>query len=305
VVDVREAFAGVVDAFVAAYAAGRTPNPCVACNRDVKFGRLREIATALGCEAVATGHYARLAGGPDGRRRLLRAVDRRKDQTYVLHPLDQPRLAAARFPLGDTTKEAVRAEARALGLPVADKRDSQDLCFVPGGDVAAFLGRRAPEALVPGDVVDEDGRALGRHGGAAAFTIGQRRGLPAAGRARYVARVEPAGGRVEVAGRRALERDVIEVRDVNWIDVAPPAPGATFVVEAQVRHAAPATSARLQVGASGGVRVTFDAPVFAPAPGQALVAWVGEAVLCGGTIERGEGSAAPDGAESAATRGGP
>ncbi|MHC5010461.1 MAG: tRNA 2-thiouridine(34) synthase MnmA [Planctomycetota bacterium] len=284
VVDVADAFTGVVAAFVASYAAGETPNPCVACNRDVKFGRLLEIARGLGCDAVATGHYARRIERPGGRIRLLRAFDDRKDQSYVLYALDQAQLRAARFPLGDDRKPDVREEARGLGLTVADKRDSQELCFVPSGDYRRFLRENAPAALVPGEIADEDGRIIGRHDGAAGFTRGQRRGLPAVGSPRYVTDVDAVSGRVTVGPRAAALEDRVHVADVNWVDREDPGGGPRLAVSARIRHAAPAEPAHLQPVAEGRAEVTFERPVFAPAPGQALVAYEGDAVLCGGRI---------------------
>ncbi len=287
VVDVAAAFGRILDDFVASYAAGRTPNPCILCNRDVKFGRLLDLAGDLGCAAVATGHYARCAAGPDGRWRLLRARDVAKDQSYVLHSLAQHQLARARFPLGDVrSKEDVRREAGALGLEVAGKPDSQDLCFLPGGDPRSLLAERAPEALAPGDVFDrETGRVVGRHEGAAAYTLGQRKGLPPVGRPRYVAAIDVALGRLEVASREGVTRKTVRARGLNWIEIAPPAPGYRARVAARVRHASTPRGGTLAVeGDASEVCVCFDEPVFAPAPGQALVAYVGEAVLCGGTI---------------------
>lgn len=287
VIDVAEAFSGVLREFVEAYASGRTPNPCVTCNSTVKFGRLREIANDLGCEGVATGHYARVERGPGGRLRLLRALDRSKDQTYVLYRLDQEQLAASRFPLGNAARKAdVRAEAAALGLPVATKPDSQDLCFVPDGDYRRYLEDHAPEALVPGEIVDETGRVIGRHDGAAGFTVGQRRGLPALGAPRYVTRVDPGTRRVHVAPRDGALARGIAARDVNWIEHEEPPTGTHIRVDARIRHASEARAADLEVTGRGLIHVTFDEDVFAPAPGQALVAYVGEAVLCGGVIAR-------------------
>jgi len=284
-VDVSDAFEHVIQDFVASYAAGRTPNPCVLCNAGVKFGRLREVGESFDCEAVATGHYARTERGATGRVRLLRAVDHAKDQSYVLYRLDQTQLAAARFPLGAVaSKEEVRDEARALGLDVAAKPDSQDLCFVPRGDYRTFLRERAPDAMVPGRILDHDGRELGRHDGAAGFTMGQRRGLPAVGSPRYVRDVEPDSGTVHVAPREGVLASQAYVQRVNWIDIEPPAVGTAFRVEARIRHASSPRPARLEVYEQGEVRVEFEEPAFAPAPGQALVAYVGDAVLCGGTL---------------------
>jgi tRNA-specific 2-thiouridylase len=288
VVDVRDAFDRVLGDFAGAYASGRTPNPCVECNRHVKFGRLREIASELGARAVATGHYARREVAADGRVRLLRPVDRRKDQTYVLHALTQEQLRDARFPLAATTKEDVRREAVARGLPVADKPDSQELCFVPSGDYRDWLRAHAPSALVPGEVLDEDGAVLGRHAGAAGFTVGQRRGLPPVGSPRYVTAVDVPRGRVHVAPHDRLLRRLATVERANWIDVPPPAAGASFAVEARVRHAARLHAATLRATGPDTAEVVFDDPVFAPAPGQALVAYRGDAVLCGGLIRGAE-----------------
>ena len=287
VVDVAESFGLVLDAFVRAYAEGRTPNPCIDCNRHVKFGRLREVAADLGCEAVATGHYARLGRAADGRWRLLRAKDLGKDQSYVLYPLRQDQLAEARFPLGEDTKDGVREEARALGLPVAAKPDSQDLCFAPHGDYRRLLAERAPEAMVGGDIVDRaSGETVGRHEGAAGYTVGQRRGLPALGAPRYVADIDPAQRLVEIATREELLGARVDVEGANWIERAEPEAGFETDVEARIRHTGRLERGRLVARGGGRFHVHFVEPVFAPTPGQALVAYVGEAVLCGGTMTK-------------------
>jgi len=285
VVDVSDAFEAVIEDFVGAYAGGLTPNPCILCNSGVKFGRLLEVGRDLGCEAVATGHYARVERGASGRMRLLCGLDAAKDQSYVLCRLDQAQLAAARFPLGASTKQDVRREAEALGLDVAAKPDSQDLCFVPRGDYRAFLRERAPRAMVPGAIVDEDGRPVGRHGGAAAFTVGQRRGLPALGSPRYVAGVDAASGTVRIAPRAGLLRRRVTASACNWIEREDPGPGREVRVVARIRHAGRPAPGTLTSLAGGRVEVVFDEDAFAPAPGQALVAYLEEAVLCGGTIE--------------------
>ena len=285
VVDVREAFATVIDDFVASYAAGRTPSPCVLCNQRVKFGRLLEIARTLGAERVATGHYARVEQADNGRMRLLRSRDASKDQTYMLFRLSQAQLHAAQFPLGDTPKADVRAEARARGLGIHDKPDSQELCFLPAGGPRAFLKERAPDAFVPGAFVDGE-RVVGSHDGAVGYTLGQRRGLPAVGSPRYVTGVEPEAGRVTIGSREDLLGRTVDFDDVNWID-APDAASAGLPrrVAARIRHAGAPTAGTLQATNIGSLQVQFDEPVFAPAPGQALVAYVDDAVLCGGTIE--------------------
>jgi tRNA-specific 2-thiouridylase len=289
VLDVSETFsAAVIGAFVAAYAGGRTPNPCVDCNRSVKFGRLADLARGFGAEAVATGHYARVVRGADGRVRLLRGVDPKKDQSYVLAGLAREQLSHARFPLGDATKEEVRAEARALGLPVAEKPDSQELCFVPGGDHRAVLEERAPGLLREGDVVDEEGRRIGRHGGAAAFTFGQRRGhRVAAATALHVTAVDPRANVVTLGPREACLRRTALVGAVNPLDDDPAgwSEGESHPVEARVRHGQPPVPAAVARLASGLVEATFSEPVFAPAAGQAFVAYRGDAVLFAGTIE--------------------
>ena len=285
VVDVREAFATVIEDFVAAYAAGRTPSPCVLCNQRVKFGRLVEIAQGLGAGVVATGHYARTEAGPEGRQRLLRSADASKDQTYMLFRLSQEQLGAARFPLGDTAKGDVRAEARRRGLLIHDKPDSQELCFTPQGP-RVFLKERAPEVFVPGPFVDGE-REVGTHDGAVGYTIGQRRGLPAVGTPRYVTDVDPAAGRVVMGSREDLLDRTVRFGDVNWIEVPDAeAAGLPRRVQARIRHAGDPSPGTLQMTNTGELAVVFDEPVFAPAPGQALVAYVDDAVLCGGTIER-------------------
>ena len=202
------------------------------------FGRLLTVARGFGADVVATGHYARTARGDDGRMRLLRSRDARKDQTYMLFQLDQEQLASARFPLGDTEKGDVREEARALGFDVADKPDSQELCFISDAGHRAFLKERAPETVVPGVFVNEAGEEIGTHDGAAGYTIGQRKGLPAVGVPQYVREVDAASGRITVAGRDALLRDRVVATAVNWIEVESPEVGATFDVLVRHRHRA-------------------------------------------------------------------
>jgi tRNA-specific 2-thiouridylase len=295
VVDVRDAFRrDVLAPFEAAYATGLTPNPCVACNRGVKLGRLREVASGLGAAAVATGHYARVERGERGRWRLRRARDRRKDQTYVLHALGQAQLAQACFPLAELTKDEVRETARQRGLAVAGKRDSQELCFLPGADVRAYLAGTPTGLGRPGDFLDEQGRVVGRHAGAAGFTRGQRRGLPALGAPRYVAAVDPQAGTVRLAERAALDDLEVRVAGLTWTDEPEPPAGTAFDVEVQVRHAQPAVPARLTAEGEGRALVRFAQPVFAAAPGQALVAWRGDAVLCGGPIVAPLGGGLPE-----------
>jgi tRNA-specific 2-thiouridylase len=288
VVDVSDVFLSeVVGGFVRAYAAGRTPNPCVACNGSVKFGRLRELAAAFSAGSVATGHYARTAPRADGGVRLLRGADARKDQSYVLATLTLDQLAIARFPLGASRKEDVRAEARARGLPVADKPDSQELCFVPGGDVRRALHELEPSLARAGEVVSTSGRVLGRHDGAAGFTVGQRRGIGVASAAPlHVTDVDPAADRVTLGPREACLRGRVELADLNWIDEAAPPrdEDRAFRVEARIRHLQAPLAATLFARGGAPCEVVFDEPAFAPAPGQLLVAYRGEAVLAAGEM---------------------
>ncbi len=292
VVDVSEEFGrSVLDAFVTAHAAGETPNPCIECNRAVKFGRLREMAAALGAEAVATGHYARTAPRAGGGVRLLRARDPRKDQSYVLYGLDQAQLSIARFPLGESSKDDVRAEARELGLVVADKPDSQELCFVPGGDHRTVLAEHAPSLFADGPVVDLAGRELGRHGGAAGFTIGQRRGIRVSGaEALYVRSIDTAANVVVAAPRRDLLRRTVRTGRLHFVDVDPARDSTAepFRVLVRIRHAMAPVPATLHVEPDRTARVVFDEPVFGPAPGQALVAYRDDAVLAGAPIASSE-----------------
>ncbi len=258
----------------------------MACNRAVKLGRLDEVARGLGAEAVATGHYARVERSLHGRLRLRRAVDLRKDQTYVLHALAQEQLARACFPLAALTKDEVRREAARRGLPVASKPDSQELCFVPDGDLRGYLVRTPQGRGLPGAFVEASGAEVGRHEGAAGFTRGQRRGLPALGRPRYVTAVEPEAGLVRLGEREDLLDPGVEVNGLNWVDEPEPPPGSRYDVLVQVRHAQVPVPGALEVSGRGCARVLFAEPVYAAAPGQALVAYRADAVLCGGPIAR-------------------
>jgi tRNA-specific 2-thiouridylase len=275
----------VMEPFADAYLAGRTPIPCVACNRRFKFRRLLERAHALGARGVATGHYARVEREADtGKRRLRRGADARKDQSYFLFDLDQAQLARASFPLGGLRKDEVRARARALGLATAEKPESQEICFVPDGDYAAAVERLRPEALPgEGEIVDRAGRALGRHGGIHRFTVGQRRGLGvAASRPLYVTRIEAAANRVVVGGADELLAPGAEIEGVSFVaGEAPPGPIAARV---QVRHRDPGTPAKVEALPGGRARVRFTEPVRAITPGQAAVFYDGDVVLGGGWI---------------------
>ena len=286
VANYRERFRSeVIEAFADDYLAGRTPIPCVACNQRFKFRHLMERAAALGAERVATGHYARIdRGGPGGSFRLLRGVDAAKDQSYYLFDLSQEQLSRIEFPLGGLTKPEVRERARALGLRTAEKPESQEICFVPDGDYAGVVESLRPDALPgEGEIVDEEGRVLGRHGGIHRFTVGQRRGLRlSSDRKRYVKRIDAARNRVVVSEAAGLGAGGARLERVSW--VAGAAPATAVRARVQVRYRDAGAEARVEPAGAGGARVRFDAPVRAVAPGQAAVFYDGDAVLGGGWI---------------------
>jgi tRNA-specific 2-thiouridylase len=273
----------VVEDFVAEYAAGRTPNPCLRCNERIKFSAVLGRALALGFDAVCTGHYARIVDAPAGRE-LHRAADPAKDQSYVLGVLTARQLKHALFPLGDSHKSEVRAEATERGLAVADKPDSHDICFVPDGDTAGWLRSRLGEA--PGAVVDTDGATVGSHEGAYAFTVGQRRGLrlqtPAGdGRPRYVLGVSPVERTVTVGPVEALDVSVLEAARPRWCG-APAAAGAAYL--AQVRAHGETVGCRIRLDGAR-LHVRLDSPLRGVAPGQAVVLYDGTRVVGSATID--------------------
>jgi len=277
--------AEVMEPFADAYLGGRTPIPCVACNRRFKFHHLLERARVLGASAVATGHYARVETDPaNGARRLRRGADPGKDQSYFLFDLDQRQLARARFPLGELRKDEVRARARALGLATAEKPESQEICFVPDGDYAAVVEALRPGAL-PGDgeIVDRGGRVLGRHPGVHRFTVGQRRGLGlAAPRPLFVTRLDAGANRVVVGEAQELLAGGAELERVSF--VAGGAPRGPIAARVQVRHRDPGAPARVESLPGGRARVRFERPVRAVAPGQAAVFYDGDELVGGGWI---------------------
>ncbi len=265
--------ARVVAPYAEAYGAGATPNPCVACNREFKFGRLLARARALGFDALATGHHARVRRDDDGVVRLLRAVDPAKDQSYVLVGLDQERLGWVRFPVGEMAKAEVRARAGALGLRTADKPESMDVCFVARSDRVAFVEARV--GARPGTVVDEAGRPLGAHAGIARFTVGQRRGLGVAlGERRYVVDVDATTGTVTVGPPAALLRESVVLRDLVFTHARP---SADRVLAAQVR-----AHGRPEPAVLDGDTVRFLAPVARVAPGQVVALYAGDELVGGG-----------------------
>jgi tRNA-specific 2-thiouridylase len=282
--DLAERFhADVVEDFVSEYAAGRTPNPCLRCNEKVKFSAVLDRALALGFDAVATGHYARIVDTASGRE-LHRAVDPAKDQSYVLGVLQQEQLAHAFFPLGDTVKTEVRAEAEQRGLSVAAKPDSHDICFIADGNTAGFLGQHLGEA--PGDIVDAQGNKLGSHQGTHGFTIGQRKGLkigtPAAdGKPRFVLDISPVDRTVTVGSRDELAVSELTASKPRWCG---PEPTTELHATAQLRAHGEEVAVTATVHGDQ-VRVSFDEPTAAVAPGQAVVLYDGTRVIGSATID--------------------
>jgi tRNA-specific 2-thiouridylase len=281
----------VIAPFADAYARGETPIPCVACNQTVKFADLFSAARGLGASAMATGHYIRSRPIASGGRALYRPADLERDQSYFLYGATAEQLAFLRFPLGDLAKDETRALARELGLPVAEKRDSQDICFVPSGRYADIVAKLRPDAARPGDIVHLDGRVLGRHGGVINFTVGQRRGLGnAAGAPLYVVRLDAANARVIVGPREALGVRRIALRDLNWIgDSADLAKAGRdgLDVFARVRSTRPPVAATL-ILAGDGALVEIAGAEAGVSPGQACVLYdgggAGARVLGGGVI---------------------
>lgn len=271
----------VIRPFAAAYRRGLTPNPCIECNRRVRFGALATEAARRGFDALATGHHARIRRGPAGFH-LLRGADPGKDQSYVLYMLGQEHLAGLALPVGEMTKDEVRRRARDLGLPSAGRAESQDLCFAGPGGYRRFLREQYPEMDDPGPVVDTAGREIGRHSGVAGFTVGQRRGLGVAlGAARYVVAIRPETATVVVGGPGDLLAAGCRIGEVSWVAGEPPGEGA---LEVKVRYRTPAAAARLEPGDDGEWRVWFDEPQAAVTPGQAAVLYRDEEVVGGGTI---------------------
>jgi tRNA-specific 2-thiouridylase len=273
----------VIDPFVEAYLAGETPNPCVACNTELKFGSLLDRASRLGFDAVATGHYARLTHGPTGPQ-LRRGLDPDKDQAYVLWGIRRADLARTRFPVGEHTKDEIREVARRHALPVADKIDSQDICFVQDRHYADVVAERVgdvPQAR-PGEIVDRAGRVLGEHRGVIHYTVGQRRGLGIADEEPlYVVALDAPRNRVVVGPREALDRTRIAVRNVNWVSID--APGEPVEAAVKIRYRAAPVPARL-VPVGDGVRVEVHRPVQQVSPGQSAVFLDGDVLLGGGVI---------------------
>jgi tRNA-specific 2-thiouridylase len=323
--DFREEFeASVIADFCSEYGRGRTPNPCLRCNEVLKFTELLNRAPQLGADLIATGHYARIVktgtappkwglsraesdasapwdcphlepGPPEtvpdanGQSpfawQLLKGVDSVKDQSYFLYAMTQEQLSRVLMPVGGYTKAQVRELARELELPVAEKPESQDICFVPDNDYEAFLRRRRPELFQPGPVLDTAGNVLGQHEGIAGFTVGQRKGLGLAfGERRYVVRLDPEKNAVVLGTEDDVRTRVVEAGGARWVSGSPPT--RPFRVHASVRYQSKGGDALVEPMGKGRVRVTFDEPQWAPTPGQAVVFWDGDCILGGATIER-------------------
>ncbi len=287
VVNFKKDFGRIIDYFVGEYNAGRTPNPCVRCNDWLKFGRLHDYAQQIDAAFVASGHYAQVLPGDDGAPMLCRGVDLDKDQSYVLFGATREKLSRMLLPIGGMRKAQVRALARELQLPVFDKPDSQEICFVPDNDYAGLVARRAPEAVRPGPIVDMSGAVIGEHAGHQHFTVGQRKGVRVAlGTPVYVVSKDAATNTVVVGPRDALGCDECEATDANWL-VEPH--DEWRACTAMVRSHAVPVPARVQCirdasGTATGLRVRFDEPEMAVAPGQAVVCFDGTRVTCGGWI---------------------
>ena len=273
----------VIRPFVKCYEAGITPNPCIDCNREIKFGELVRYADSLGCEIIATGHYARVE--KCGERYLLKtARDSSKDQSYMLYSLGQDILKRLRLPLGDMTKAEAREIARKVKLTNADKKDSQDICFVPDGDYAAFIEKYTGKTYPEGDFVTEDGRVLGRHKGIIRYTVGQRKGLGLALPApMYVMKKDISANKVVLCDDRSLYTDTLFAKDFNWI--AFDMPPESFEASAKTRYRAPPERATVTPITRERVKIVFKTPVRAITAGQACVLYDGDTVIGGGTIE--------------------
>ncbi len=280
--DLQEDFDRIIHYFVDQYTHGRTPNPCVMCNNWLKFGKLFEYADSVGAEYVATGHYARLRKNDDGSESLLRGVDEDKDQSYVLFGVNRRYLRRMLLPIGNFRKMEIRELASQFGLRVADKPDSQEICFVAPGDHANFVAdRRANDTR--GELVTTGGEVVARHDGIERFTIGQRKGLGVAlGEPYFVVRIDAETNRVVIGKKAALARRELTATDVNWLSRART---EAFACEAQIRYNSPASRAMAYPQPDGSLRVEFDEPCFGVAPGQAVVCYDGNHVLAGGWIQ--------------------
>ncbi|MCP4426519.1 MAG: tRNA 2-thiouridine(34) synthase MnmA [Chloroflexi bacterium] len=284
VLDTQEHFRQeIVQFFIDEHAHGRTPNPCIQCNRQIRFTYLLNQALALDATYLATGHYARIRHTAAEGFQLLKGIDETKDQSYVLHVLTQKKLAHSLFPVGKYTKVDVRELARKFNLPVAGKHDSQDLCFLSDGDYRRFLREYSPDSHKPGPIVDGDGRTLGQHSGLPFYTIGQRKGLGvSAPQPLYILRKDAAQNALIMGTREELGQCKLAARDVNWVAGEPPA--AAFRAQVKIRYKAQAADATVTVGKKSRIHVQFDEPVMGVTAGQGAVIYDDDVCLGGGII---------------------
>lgn len=287
VLNFEQDFGRVIDYFVSEYNRGRTPNPCVRCNDWLKFGKLSQYAKAVGADFVASGHYARVEEDPaTGRKRLLRGRDCRKDQSYVLFGMTRDALDRTLLPIGEFEKHEVRQIAQELKLPVFNKPDSQEICFVPNNDYAALVRRRTPQMFRSGEFVTPDGHVVGTHEGHQHFTIGQRKGLGVAlGYPIYVTDIDPACNRVTVGFREAVLKTTLRARQLNWLDDALTSAAGPVRCHAKIRYNHDPQPATAQLTGDDELTVRFDEPQSAITPGQAVVLYQGDVVLGGGWID--------------------
>lgn len=286
VLDTKDVFRGrIVQFFIDQHVAGVTPNPCLECNRQIRFDFLQQHALSLGADALATGHYARIGRDAAGAFTLMTGIDPAKDQSYVLSVMGQEQLAHALFPVGEFEKPEVRRIAARFGLPTASKQDSQDLCFLGDGDYRRFLREHAPEAMCPGPIVRRDGTIIGQHEGLANYTIGQRKGLGIyAAEPMYVIGMNPLANALVIGTADELGGRELTASRVNWISGAPPA--RTFRADVKIRYKARPAPALVEVLDSDRMRICFDAPLRDITPGQGAVLYQGAVCLAGGIIER-------------------
>ena len=288
VFDLSEEFTReVIDRFAAAYERGETPNPCIECNRHLKFGRLLEEAERAGCRYIATGHYARITRDEaSGRYLLKRALHPEKDQSYVLYRLTQGQLSRTLFPLGELSKDEVRAAAESAGFVTARKRDSQDICFIPDGDYSAYIRRHTGKDYPAGDFVGTDGRVLGRHSGIINYTVGQRRGLGISlGERAYVCGIDAAANTVTLGRNDELFTDTVHIRDINMVSL--PDIEGSLRAEAKLRYSHRPQPVLVTRGGEDGLLLKFDTPQRAVTPGQSAVIYLGDTVVGGGVIVSG------------------
>lgn len=282
-VDLQEEFRRIIDYFVTDYVEGRTPNPCVMCNNWLKFGRLFDYADSVGAEFVATGHYARMVTTDQPTPELRCGVDANKDQSYVLFGIERKLLPRMMLPVGGYEKPEIRRLASQIGLRVAEKRDSQEICFVTSGHHGEFVKARRGDLDTGGEIVTTEGQVVGRHDGIERFTIGQRKGLGVAmGEPYFVNHIDAQTRRVVIGRRESLARTRITADQTNWLVDPPHGP---FRCRAKIRYNSPAASATAEVQPDGRLSVTFDQPRFGVAPGQAVVCYQADRVLGGGWIE--------------------